>query len=85
LDSLCPTRSANLAQNERLIMKVQEQMELSFNRMASQRRASRQGRLARARWWFTQMHRAVDRAFEWRSAPEGRPEQVYLTLSQGRS
>ena len=44
----------------------------------------RNRRLGRARWWFDQMRATVDRAFDWKSAPPARPEQVYFTLARGR-
>jgi len=42
------------------------------------------GRLARARWWFDQMHRVVDAAFDWRTLPPARPEQGRLDLTPAR-
>jgi hypothetical protein len=33
-----------------------------------------------ARWWFSQMHAAVDRAFEWSRTAQVRPEQTYITF-----
>ena len=42
-------------------------------------------RRSRARWWFERMHEVVDRAFDWRSVPAARPEQVQLALAEGRS
>jgi len=41
------------------------------------------GRIARARWWFREMHRAVDAALDWGTRPPGRPEQGRLDLSPG--
>jgi hypothetical protein len=37
-----------------------------------------------ARWWFDQMHTAVDRAFEWSRTAQARPEQIYISFG-GRS
>jgi len=60
------------------------QQQLSFansNDYCSRRR--RQRRLvnwARAKFWFGQMHRAVDAAVEWKPAPLPRPEQAILDL-----
>jgi hypothetical protein len=58
------------------------QMELSFEasgvRLGSL--GQRPRRLARARWWFEQMHTVVDRAFDWSTGPEPPPQQTYLTL-----
>ncbi len=54
----------------------QEQMELSLEAKPvvtpTLRRAKR---FSKARWWFAQMHRVVDQALDWRSAPPGRPCQ----------
>lgn len=35
-------------------------------------------KLARAQWWFDQMHRAVQHALDWRAAPPARSEQIWL-------
>ena len=42
----------------------------------------RSRRLAKARWWFAQMHTVVDRAFDWSTPPAPEPEQIRLTLAQ---
>ena len=43
----------------------------------------RQRRVSRAKWWFTQMRRAVDTAFVWQPAtPPARPEQAWF--NEGR-
>ena len=61
-------------------------MELGFDATRALRPPTRrQRRLLRARWWFEQMHRVVDRACDWQPAPAARPEQVYLSLAKGRS
>ncbi len=61
-------------------------MELGFEAARAIRPAARrERRLSRARWWFEQMHRVVDRACDWQPAPPARPEQVYLALAKGRS
>ena len=49
-------------------MLQKQQMELGFD-------------AARARWWFEQMHRVVDRACDWQPAPPARPDQSYLALA----
>ena len=60
-------------------------MELGFEAARALRPPTRQQRrLLRARWWFEQMHRVVDRACDWQSAPSARPEQSYLSLAKGR-
>ena len=42
----------------------------------------REGRMARAAWWFTQMRRMVGAAIDWEAAPEPRPEQTWLPDTQ---
>ena len=61
---------------------VKTQLELSFeaSSMKLGRTEQRNGRLARARWWFDQMHAVVDHAFDWSTAPEPRPEQKWMSL-----
>jgi hypothetical protein len=57
-----------------------QQMELGFGgakRCPSLNR--RQRRLRRADWWFEQMREVVDRAFDWKSAPPARPEQIWFS------
>ena len=69
--------------NEQSAMK--EQIELSFEtarRLRSARPRTR--RPSRAHWWFSQMRRVVDGAFDWQSGPAPRPEQTYLGLARGR-
>jgi len=63
-------------------MKLDDQMEITFDMGASPRRQSRrrQTRLERARWWFRRMHEVVERAADWRPAPPARPEQTHLKL-----
>jgi len=60
-----------------------QQMEIDF---AEPRipcsRGHRQARLTRARWWFTQMRRVVDQAWDWNVGPPARPEQIYLELAR---
>ena len=56
-----------------------EQLELGFNglkRLTGHKR--RQGRVARAAWWFAQMREAVERAMDWNAAGEPRPEQIWI-------
>ena len=45
---------------------------------------SRESRMARAAWWFTQMRRMVSAAVDWEAAPEPRPEQPWLQFSHPR-
>jgi hypothetical protein len=44
-------------------------------------RPTRENKIARARWWFRAMHRAIDAAFEWTSPVQERLEQGRLALS----
>ena len=54
-----------------------EQMELGFNGLRSGvGLARREGRIARAGWWFAQMRDIVERAME--TAGEPRPEQIWI-------
>jgi hypothetical protein len=70
-----------MSRNERLIMTnaTNEQMELGFNSGAGYRGAPptcREGRIARAGWWFAQMRDIVGSAME--TAGEPRPEQIWI-------
>ncbi len=62
------------------------QLELTFEAAAfkSGRATRHQRRLSRARWWFEQMHTAVDRAFDWSTPPAAAPEQTNLALAGSR-
>lgn len=65
-----------------------EQLELGLNGAKPLcKPGQRQGRMARAAWWFGQMRQVVDRALDWQSVPSGRPEQTWLvrSRSQGRA
>jgi len=62
-----------------------QQLEIPFDASAKVRRnIANTNRRKRARWWFDQMRRVVDTAMEWNTAPRARPQQVYLTLANGR-
>jgi hypothetical protein len=65
---------------------VKSQLELGLETPALRHGTinARPRRLARARWWFQQMHAAVDRAMTWSEAPTPRPEQISLTLVRAR-
>jgi hypothetical protein len=55
------------------------QMELGFNGLPPKPKiARREGRIARANWWFAKMHEAVASAMDWE--PAGRPpaEQIWM-------
>jgi len=63
---------------ERLVM-INEQMELGLGgaKLVGQSNR-REGKIARATWWFAQMRQIVDRAMDWQPAGEPRPEQIWL-------
>jgi len=65
---------------------IKSQLELTFEAPALRQGhvGTRSRRLARARWWFQQMHAAVDRAMTWSDGPAARPEQISLTLVRAR-
>jgi len=53
------------------------QMELGFTGIRPPANAARrEGRIARASWWFTQMRGIVERAME--ATGEPRPEQIWI-------
>jgi hypothetical protein len=55
------------------------QLELGFNGIQPRpNTARREGRIARAGWWFTQMRDIVERAMDWEAAGAPRPEQIWI-------
>ena len=40
--------------------------------------AKREGRIARANWWFSKMRETVADAMDWSNAPGPRPEQIWI-------
>ena len=57
------------------------QLELGFNPGRQYRGANpaqHAGRIARAGWWFAQMRDIVERAMDWETAGEPRPEQIWI-------
>ena len=40
--------------------------------------APREGRIARANWWFARMRTIVENAMDWSAAAEPRPEQIWI-------
>ena len=55
------------------------QLELGFNGILPPANAvRREGRIARAGWWFAQMRDIVGRAMDWEAAGEPRPEQIWI-------
>jgi hypothetical protein len=70
-----------MSHNERFIMMnaTDNQLELGFNpdrRCRGAGTARREGRIARAGWWFAQMRDIVERAME--ATGEPRPEQIWI-------
>jgi len=59
-----------------------EQLELRINgnksRMNGTAYPATQSRHARADWWFTQMRNIVNRAMDWETAGQPRPEQIWI-------
>lgn len=72
-----------MLRNERLIMTnaTNEQLELGFNpdiQCRGTNVARRNGRIARAGWWFAQMREIVEHAMDWSTAGVPRPEQIWI-------
>jgi hypothetical protein len=68
-----------MSRNERHLMTnaTNEQMELGFNGLRPRANATRrEGRIARAGWWFARMRDIVEQAME--TAGEPRPEQIWI-------
>jgi hypothetical protein len=68
-----------MSRNERHMMTnaTNEQLELGFNGLRPRMHpARREGRIARAGWWFAHMRDIVERAME--TAGEPRPEQIWI-------
>ena len=60
-------------------MTTNEQLELGFNGLVPQiKTGHREGRIARANWWFTKMREAVENAMDWQTVNEPRPEQIWM-------
>jgi hypothetical protein len=69
----------NVVKNERHIMTTDKQLELGFNGL--QIRAAgprREGRVARANWWFARMRAIVENAMDWSTAAAPPPEQIWM-------
>jgi hypothetical protein len=62
-----------------------QQLEMTFEGAnQSSPPARRQRRQSRAQWWFAQMRRVVNQAFDWKPVPAARPEQGYFGLAHSR-
>ncbi len=56
-----------------------EQLELAFNgQLPPVISTKREGRIARANWWFAKMRAAVEGAMDWQTANEPRPQQIWM-------
>jgi hypothetical protein len=64
-------------------MTTNEQLELGFNGLKPRAHAARrEGRIARANWWFAKMRTAVANAIDWRTVNEPRAEQTWMPGTQ---
>ena len=69
-----------MSRKERFTMTnaTDNQLELGFNGIQPRPNAARrEGRIARAGWWFSQMRDIVERAMDW-EAVEPQPEQIWI-------
>ena len=57
---------------------INEQLELGLNGLPPHAAAGREGRIARANWWFARMRNIVEHAMDWSAAAEPRPEQIWI-------
>jgi hypothetical protein len=56
-----------------------EQLELGFGSLPLKSNCGkREGRIARANWWFAKMREAVENAIDWPAASQPRPEQIWM-------
>jgi len=56
-----------------------EQLELGFSGLPPKTISTkREGRIARANWWFAKMREAVETAMDWPAASQPRPEQIWM-------
>ena len=72
----------NVAQERFIMTKTNAtdgQLELGFNGIKPRALAARrEGRIARANWWFAKMREAVASAMDWKTASQPRPEQIWM-------
>jgi hypothetical protein len=60
-------------------MTTNEQLELGFNGIQPRIHATRrEGRIARANWWFAKMRQTVEAAMDWQTTSQPRPEQIWM-------
>jgi hypothetical protein len=56
-----------------------KQLELGFSGIRPRANATRrEGRIARANWWFAKMRNAVETAMDWQTTGQPRPEQIWI-------
>jgi hypothetical protein len=56
-----------------------EQLELGFNgQLPPLNSTRREGRIARASWWFARMRATVESAMDWQAVNPARPEQIWM-------
>ena len=56
-----------------------EQLELGFNgQLPPPSSARREGRIARANWWFAKMRAAVEGAMDWPTTSQPQPQQIWM-------
>ena len=56
-----------------------EQLELGFSGLPPKTISTkREGRIARANWWFAKMREAVADAMDWPAASQPRPVQIWM-------
>jgi hypothetical protein len=61
-------------------MTTNEQLELGFNGIKTCIHVTRrEGRIARANWWFAKMRQAVETAMDWQTTSQPRPEQIWMS------
>ncbi len=57
-----------------------EQLELGFKGLPLNTASpKREGRIARANWWFAKMREAVESAMDWQTVNEPRPQQTWMS------
>jgi len=55
-----------------------QQLELGFNGLTPPATTGREGRIARADWWFNRMRTIVENAMDWSAPAKPRPEQIWM-------
>ncbi len=82
MDRICPTRFGRMSGKTTNPM-MNQQLEIALPAKPCRRsRAIRAARPARARWWFSQMHRVVEEAADWTPPAAPRGNQAVLDLAR---